>query len=224
MTFKTSLRALCIGGLEISQRHKPGALCVTEMQDRGGLAVHNCHWVVRFLETLPAGTRLTELTARLTEIVHAVSRRHNRSPGVLVNATGKGKSVVEQLESKVGRGRFYTIYFNQGDRRVDESDFQDYIVTVGKAYLVSAVQTALQTERLHFPRSAEFDQPAEELLNFEIDLPPDANERYGSFRVGTRDELVNALGLTVQHKPGPTTAIGGPEPSSFTIDGIKVYT
>jgi hypothetical protein len=39
---------------------------------------------------------------------------------------------------------------------------------------------------------------AEELLNYEIRVEENANDRYGAFRVGTHDDLVTALGLAVQ--------------------------
>ena len=37
-----------------------------------------------------------------------------------------------------------------------------------------------------------------ELLNYELRVDEDANDKYGAFRVGTHDDLVAALGLAVQ--------------------------
>jgi hypothetical protein len=77
-------------------------------------------------------------------------------------------------------------------------------VQLGKAYLVSRLQTLLQSGRLHLPRTAEAETLARELLEFEIRVERDANDRYGAFRVGTHDDLVTALGLAVQRDPvGP---------------------
>ncbi|MEM8997896.1 MAG: hypothetical protein AAGF23_24155 [Acidobacteriota bacterium] len=205
MTVKNRHRAVCIG-VEISSSQRPGAICVTEIQDRGGFAAHQRHWAVRFLEKLPAGTRLPDIIKRLTEIVGNCVKHHDSAPQVLVNSTGIGTPVIDHLESLIEDAWFHTVYFNQGDRRVEEDD--DTVI-LGKAYLVSALQTALQTERLHLPRKDEFDRLAEDLLKFEIEVPHDANERYGAFPVGSQDELVTALGLTVQHDPGMETAIGG---------------
>ena len=39
---------------------------------------------------------------------------------------------------------------------------------------------------------------AEKLNHYEIRIDVDANERYGAFRVGTKDDLVTALGMAVQ--------------------------
>ncbi len=47
-------------------------------------------------------------------------------------------------------------------------------------------------------KTAEAEILAQELLEFSIEMPPDANDRYGAFRVGTQDDLVTALGLAVQ--------------------------
>jgi hypothetical protein len=39
---------------------------------------------------------------------------------------------------------------------------------------------------------------SEELLDYEIRVDENANDRYGAFRVGTHDDLVTALGLATQ--------------------------
>jgi len=39
---------------------------------------------------------------------------------------------------------------------------------------------------------------AEELLDYEVQVDENARDHYGAFWVGTRDDLVTALGLAVQ--------------------------
>lgn len=202
---RIDFECLCIG-VEMSQAQRPGAICVAEIQSRGSSARHHRHWVVRHIERLPAGMRLPAFTQRLQEVVSQAYRLANYISQVVVNSTGLGAPVVEWLASQIDEALFYTIYMNHGDRRLEEGKLPysyTEIVSLGKAYLVSAVQAALQTERLHLPRSEDCNLLAEELLSFQIDIEPDANERYGSFRVGSRDEMVNALGLTVQPEPIP---------------------
>jgi len=75
------------------------------------------------------------------------------------------------------------------------------MVKLGKAWLVSRLQMLLQNGRLHLPRTAEAEALARELLDYEIRVSEDANDRYGAFRVGTHDDLVTALGLAVQLDP-----------------------
>jgi hypothetical protein len=89
------------------------------------------------------------------------------------------------------------------------------VVTLGKAFLVTNLQTLLQTGRLHLPRTSQAERLAKELLDFEIRLEENANERYGAFRVGSQDDLVTALGLAVPAGAGqprdhhPSGSIGG---------------
>ena len=44
---------------------------------------------------------------------------------------------------------------------------------------------------------------AQELIDYEIRVEPDANDKYGVFKVGTHDDLVTALGLAVQDDGEP---------------------
>jgi len=60
----------------------------------------------------------------------------------------------------------------------------------------------LQQGRLHLPRPPEAETLGQELADYELQVQPDANDRYGAFRVGTQDDLVTALGLAVQEVPG----------------------
>lgn len=198
-------------GLEIGQSQRHSAICVTELQRRGPCRPLERHWVVRHLERLPAGTRYPEICKRLNTIGHSADRQGGRSADLIVNVTGVGRPVVSLLKSQVRAvHRIIPVFFNQGDRRSEEGELRDRSVTLGKAYLVSALQTALQLGRLHLPRNEHSEVLAQELMSYQIEVQPDANEKYGAFRVGTRDDLVTALGLTVQHEPGLRSGIGRP--------------
>ena len=93
------------------------------------------------------------------------------------------------------------VFFTHGDRRVETGQGWDLEVQLGKCHLVCRLQTLLQTARLHLPRTPEAETLARELLEYEIRVESDANERYGAFPVGTQDDLVTALGLAVQCDP-----------------------
>ena len=45
-----------------------------------------------------------------------------------------------------------------------------------------------------------------ELINYEIRVTQDANDRYGAFRVGAHEDLVTALGLATQEDRGGEAA------------------
>lgn len=72
---------------------------------------------------------------------------------------------------------------------------------MSRIILVTRLQVLLQGDRLHLVQSPEAEILAQELREYEVKVTPDANERYGAFRVGTQDDLVTALGLAVQEDP-----------------------
>jgi hypothetical protein len=80
----------------------------------------------------------------------------------------------------------------RGERRLGEP---------GEGLAGLRLQALLQAGRLHLPRIDEAQALAQELLDYEIRVSEDANDRYGAFRVGTHDDLVTALGLAVQVNP-----------------------
>jgi hypothetical protein len=90
------------------------------------------------------------------------------------------------------------VYFTHGDRRKVERGE----IKLGKAWLVSRMQALLQSGLLHLPRTAEAEALGKELLDYEIRVTEDANDRYGAFRVGSHDDLVTALGLATQEDRG----------------------
>ncbi|HVT59766.1 MAG TPA: hypothetical protein VHR45_15365 [Thermoanaerobaculia bacterium] len=89
------------------------------------------------------------------------------------------------------------MYFNHDDRRLEVSRNE---IRLGKAWLVSRLLALLQTDRLHLPRTPEAEALVEELLDYEIGVDANANDRYGAFKVGTHDDLVTALGLAAQDR------------------------
>lgn len=200
-------------GVDVGQRTDPTAVAVVEAVDRDGRA----HFLVRHLERLPLGTPYPAVTARLRSIAEQVAERTGGVPSVYVDATGVGAPVVDLLR---GAGLSVTpVYFTHGDRRTREAGE----VRLGKAWLVSRLQVLLQDGRLHLPRTTEADALAKELLNYEIRVDQDGNDRYGAFKVGTHDDLVTALGLavqedasgglsiiTVEHRPMRRWAAAGP--------------
>jgi hypothetical protein len=183
------------------------AICVAENTKRFAMSnspmlelSSEYHLVVRFLERLPIGTRFPEVADRLAEVIKNLSVRAG-SPKLYVDATGLGKPITDLVKSRVGV-TVHAVYFNHGDRRVAEWGE----VKLGKAYLVSRLQTLLQSGRLHLPKNEQSEILTAELLDYEIRVEEDANDRYGAFQVGTRDDLVTALGLAVQDDGAPTSS------------------
>lgn len=189
--------------LAIGQRRKPTALCVVEQEQRepGGSA--GLHHVVRHAMRLPPATPYPVVAERLGQILSKLARTTDDSPSEFVDVTGLGEPVVEVLKEKAPHGRITPCYFTHGDQLGKE----DRGVRVGKGHLVAKLQTLLQAGRLHLPKTSEAETMARELMDYEIRVEADANERYGAFAVGTQYDLVTALGLAVCQKPPRRLAI-----------------
>lgn len=183
-------------GIDVGQRTDPTAICVAQTDKRRLPEVEH-HFLIRHLERLPLGTAYPVIARRLGEIISGVLARSGR-PKVFVDATGVGRPVVDLLRERAPvNSAIIPVTFTYGDRRTEDRGE----VRLGKAYLVSRLQALLQIGRLHLPRTSEAEALAEELLDYEIRVDHDANDRYGAFRVGTHDDLVTALGLAVQMEP-----------------------
>ena len=163
------------------------------------------HHIVRHLERLPIGTPFPEIARRAAEVSAGIEHRAGYGPEIFVDATGLGQPMVDLLDEAMPRVRAISaVFFTHGDRRIETRSGLTTEVQLGKAHLVCRLQTLLQCQRLHLPRTPEAETLAQELLEYEIRVESDANEHYGAFRVGTHDELVTALGLAVQRDPvGP---------------------
>jgi hypothetical protein len=196
-------------GIDIGQKRDPTAICVAELERRpidpnSPEGRSETHFLVRYLERLALGMPYPEVARRLDEIRQKVSVQNpDQQVRVFVDATGVGAPVVDLLKDNKGRysSPIWATYFTHGDQRNEDSKANK--VTLGKAWLVSRLQTLLQCNRLHLPRTAESQQLARELHDYEIRVTEDANDRYGAFKVGTHDDLVTALGLAVQTEPVP---------------------
>ncbi len=192
-------------GVDLGQQRDPTAICVAEPEGRQSAGRTEHHFLVRHLQRLPLGTSYPEVARRLRDIVAGAQGRAGPGLTVCVDATGLGDPVVDLLRESSPGTRIVACYFNHGDRRTREG-FQQ--VKIGKAYLVSLLQTLLQARRLHLPRTPEAEILAAELRDYEIRVDQDANDRYGAFKVGTHDDLVTALGLAVQSPP-PVSLVWG---------------
>jgi hypothetical protein len=113
------------------------------------------------------------------------------------------------------------VYFTYGDRRIVDSEKGQ--ISLGKAYLVSRLQALLQGGRLHLPKTPEAEALGRELLDYEIKVSEDANDRYGAFKVGAHDDLVTALGLATQVDPRPFTYAAGGERRGLTFTHSPDY-
>lgn len=188
-------------GIAPRTRREPSGLCVVEIETRrGDDGQREEHFIVRHLERIPAGTSFPDMANRCGDVAKAVRDRTRSRPEIYVDATGFGQPLMDEVERRGDYRRAYKVYFTYGDRRNEQGDE----VRLGKGWLVCRVKMRLQTGQIHLPKSTEAQTLAEELMDYEVQMVPDANDHYGAFRVGTHDELVTALGLVVQRPPSVT--------------------
>lgn len=185
-------------GVDVGQRTEPPAICVTEIEHRLGLHGTECHDLVGYLERLPEGTSYPVLADRAAQMAAGVAERTAATAYLYLDATGLGEPVVALFSSRVRSAHVKAVYFTHGDRRERISAKE---IRLGKAHLVTTLQTLLQLKHLHLPKNAEGRALGADLRNFQIQVAEDANDRYGAFSVGPRDELVTALGLASQPEP-----------------------
>jgi hypothetical protein len=202
-------------GVDLGQKRDPTAIAVLEIEDQSIEHGGDYHFETRFLERLPLGTPYPAVARRLAEVqrnaIQAVDRRAFErefrgarvSITTYVDATGVGTPVVDLLNEAGIAVR--PCYFTYGDRRTDSGIGQ---ISIGKAWLVSRLQALFQSGRMHLPPNhPEAGALTAELLDYEIRVDQNANDRYGAFKTGSHDDLVTALGLAAQVTPYFETAI-----------------
>jgi len=195
-------------GMDIGQRKSHTAICVAEAEWREKEEEEGeVHFDIRHLERLSLGAPFPEVAARLAEVAQTIEQRTVRRPCAYANLTRLGAPVLDLLRKE---GSWVVpVYFNYGDQRSEEKESWGMRILLGKAFLVSRLQTLLQTGRLHLPKTDEASKLSDDLLAYEITVVEDANDRYGAFRVGPQDDLITALGLAVQVDPAcrPSTRV-----------------
>lgn len=185
-------------GLDIGQKRTRTALCIAETEQRLVGGRRECHYLIRFLERLPLGTSYLETAERLTAIETGIIAKTGKPPVLYIDVTGLGQPVIDLLEQRLQQSRLVAVYFTHGDQWV-ETGWNT--IKLGKAFLVTKLQTLLETGALHLPRTTQAITLAQELREFEIPIIEQANDLQGAFRVGSHDDLITALGLSVQVEP-----------------------
>ena len=203
-------------GVDVGQLHETSGICAVVEDRRFPKSVpashqdlvysqRERHFIVKLLKRVPSGTPYPEIAEQVGIIAMRTTQELGSSGRVYVNATGTGEPIVNLIKSHCPSFTIFATYFNYGEQQSVEKR----VITLGKALLVSQLQLLLQTNRIHLPRTAEAELLAKELLNYQVQVDENANDRYGAFKVGSSDELVTALGMVVS---GPAPGrVWGPD-------------
>jgi hypothetical protein len=229
-------------GVDFGQKSDPTAIVVTQMvrrtiawPDPAKEAVAfwtmteertETRFVGRRIERLPLGTSYPKVAKRVADIVRGIHDLRPRNlapssgPTIIADATGLGTPVLDILKEELAVRRLACrvtgATFTHGQKLTGAVGGDQ--ITVGKGYLVSRLQSLLQTARIDLPRTAEAIALKEELLAYDIKIDPDGDAKFGAFRTGTHDDLATALGLAVlADEPG------GSSWGDLTADDIAAW-
>jgi len=171
-------------GLKLGQPHEAHGLVVVEREDR--------QFTVRTIHRFAAGTAYTTVAEQVAE---ALGKLQEHQPQLYLDITGLGQPIQEIITRRLAgiRCPLFAATFTYGDR----CEWDHASVTVGKLYLLSQIKALLQEGWLHLPDTEETRQLVQDIKSYQPTIDPQANDRYGAFTVGRRDELVTALGLAV---------------------------
>lgn len=98
-------------------------------------------------------------------MIHRLRNKHRATILLNLNATGIGAPVVDLILRQQITARVWDVYFNHGDRRIVVGHRE---IKLGKALVVTRLQTLLQAHRIHLPESEEARILAEELLEYKV--------------------------------------------------------
>ena len=155
-------------GVDVGQKVDPTAIAVVEAKRRG----EEWAFLTRHLERLPLGTPFKDVAVRTSEVVAGVRDRIRadvapprgrleRGAPITVNvdATGVGAPIIEMIKERLPNRRacaVRAVYFTHGDRLTRREDGH----SLGKAYLVSRMQSLLQLGRIEMPRTWDAEELA----------------------------------------------------------------
>lgn len=157
-------------------------------------------YTLRHIERVPLGTSYPDVAKKIAGMLCS-PLLYRRSVRVLIDVTGVGRPVYDSLLSEI------SLHPESRDARVKPITFaagQKYNRsngTLGKAFLVSRLQSLLQNNQVHAPDTAEVKAMLEELRVYEIKVDQDGHDTYGAFKVGKHDDLATALALAVLEDP-----------------------
>lgn len=176
-------------GLKLGPPQESSGLVVAEREGE--------QFTVRTIHRFPAGTPYTQIAQQVAAIL---GKLHEHSLRLYLDITGLGLPIQELVERRITDSgcSLIPVTFTYGDKL----DGQTSPWVMGKLYLLSQIKMLLQEGWLFLPETEEARQLVADIKNYQPKLDEHANERYGAFQVGKRDELVTALGLAVCDRGG----------------------
>lgn len=156
-------------------------------------------YFIRHIQRLPLGMSYPEQAVYIAEMLCKPVFAH-RQVRVLMDRTGVGMAVYDDLRREISlkeeaRGvMLKPVNFVHGER------YNKTTGSLGKAYLVSRLQSLLQRRCVHAPDTPEANATIEELKVYEIKVDNDGADTYGA-STGKHDDLATAMALSCLEDP-----------------------
>ena len=135
------------------------------------------------------------------QICSAASSLSKRRVSVLIDVTGVGRPILDMLKAEIVLRKELREVSLQPISFVHGEKYNRTTGTLGKAYLVSRLQSLLQSGRVHAPDTAEVKAMLEELRVFEVRVSESGTDQYGAFKTGTHDDLAVSAALATLEDP-----------------------
>jgi hypothetical protein len=161
-------------------------------------SVMKSHYYIRHIQRLHLGTSYPDVALHITNML-CKPMFANREVRVFVDVTGVGQAIYDDIKkemelSKAKHIQIKPISFVHGEA------YNRSKGTLGKAFLVSRLQSLFQGARVHAPDTPEVKATVEELRVYEIKVSDEGKDTYGA-KIGKHDDLATALGLSVLEDP-----------------------
>jgi hypothetical protein len=177
-------------GLDLGQTTDYTALAVLERTTNPDC--RDASYALRHLQRYRLGTTYTAI---VTDIATIASRPALREAPVVVDQTGVGRAVVDQLRQQPAIAQIVPVTIT-GGHSVTQTEDGSYHVP--KKELVTSLQLLLQNRKLQIAQSLpETKTLVRELQQFQVRITASANEVFGVWREGQHDDLVFAAALAV---------------------------
>jgi hypothetical protein len=192
-------------GLDLGQTNDYTALAVLERTTTPDF--REASYALRHLQRYQLGTTYTAI---VTDIASIASRPALRDAPVVVDQTGVGRAVVDQLRQQPAIAQIVPVTITGGHTVTTTDDGSWH---VPKKELVTALQLLLQNRKLQIAQSLpEAKTLVHELQQFQVRITASANEVFSVWRDGQHDDLVFAAALAVwwaERYPGGEITAGG---------------
>jgi hypothetical protein len=212
-------------GIDVGQIKDPTAVCVCEVTqvDTGkvryaakqtlGKPDHKGNWIpatgidpvmrseytVRHIRRLPLGTSYPDVAEHIADML-CNDLFQNRNVRVLIDVTGVGRAIYDDLKREISLRPKCKHIILKPISFVHGEKYNKTLGTLGKAFLVSKLQSALQGRRVHAPDTPEMKATIDELRVYEIKVTDEGKDTYGA-SIGKHDDLATALGLSCLEDP-----------------------